>query len=125
MSLRRAAAAFLLAVLAHTAAAVSVWAAPSPGSACGREVCACRHACAPRTAARPCHGVPAVPEGTPRLAGTCGHAPEAGPLPALSPFLLPTVEALAGPRIAPRDWTRRPPASPSFPHDPESPPPRA
>ncbi|MET0556804.1 MAG: hypothetical protein ABW221_27435 [Vicinamibacteria bacterium] len=126
MRLRRLTAAVVLSVLAHTAAAASAWAGPSHENACGREVCACRHACAPaRTAARPCHGLPAVPDDAPRLRGVCGHSAESGPLPALSPFVMPEVAALGAPPVASRR-SRGPHASAaSFPRDPESPPPRA
>jgi hypothetical protein len=126
MRLRRLTAAAVLAVLAHTAASVSVWAAPAHENACGREVCACRHPCAPaRALARPCHGLPAVPEDAPRLRGVCGHAPQAGPLPALSPFVLPTVAVLGTPVASARDWPRPRASSAPSPRDPESPPPRA
>jgi hypothetical protein len=126
MRLRRLTAAVVVAVLAHTAAAVSAWAAPAHESACGREVCACRQACAPaRPAARPCHGLPAAPEDAPRMRGVCGHAPEAGPLPALSPFVMPAVATLAPLAARERDWPGPRTSAVPHPHDPESPPPRS
>jgi hypothetical protein len=126
MRIRRLTASVVLAVLAHTAAPLSAWAAPAHENACGRDVCACRHACATaRPAARPCHGQPAVPADAPRLRGVCGHSTEAGPLPALSPFVMPSAAALAAPPAAKHRFVRPRAASPSYPPDPESPPPRA